>query len=199
MQKMILATTALLLITLIGISADAQNTDKKEDEKPKTTTVDAWRNALPQSETTGIPPAVVMEESTDNVEGAEDKAQIEKRILDLEQRLLEALKQRDPAALKVLLADDFILAGVNIPGTQPDKTRFIEWAQKKLELKSYNIQKTTVRVYPTTAVVTTSYKRQAKIAGLPTDGDFIVTDVWVKRGKRWQAVSHHISRLEKSL
>ncbi len=194
---MILATAALVFITLTGVSADAQNTNKKEDEKPKTTTVDAWRNALPQSETTGIPPVVVMEESTDNVEVAEDTTQIEKRIIDLEQRLMEALKQRDPAALKVLLADDFMLAGVNIPGTQPDKTRFIEWAQKKLELKSYIIQKTTVRVYPTTAVVTTSYKRQAKIAGLPTDGDFTVTDVWVKRGKRWQAVSHHISRLEK--
>lgn len=199
MQKMILATTALLLITLTSVSANAQNTDKKEDEKPKTSTVDAWRNALPQSETVDAPPAVVMEESKDNVEGAEDEAQIKKRILDLEQRLMEALKQRDPATLKVLLADDFVLAGVNIPGTQPDKTRFIEWAQKKLELKSYNIQKATVRVYPTTAVVTTSYKRQATIAGSPTDGDFIVTDVWVKRGKRWQAVSHHISQLEKPL
>jgi ketosteroid isomerase-like protein len=197
MQKTILVTTAFLLITLTGIGANAQSTDKKENEKNKTTTVDAWRNALPQSETTEAPPVVVMEESKDNVEAAEDEAQIEKRILELEQRLMEALKQRDSAALKNLLADDFMLAGVNIPGSQPDKTRFIEWAQKKLELKSYNVQKTTVRVYPTTAVVTTNYKRQASIAGSPTDGDFIVTDVWVKRGKRWQAVSHHISRLEK--
>lgn len=197
MQKTILVTTAFLLITLTGIGANAQSTDKKENEKNKTTTVDAWRNALPQSETTEAPPVVVMEESKDNVEAAEDEAQIEKRILELEQRLMEALKQRDSAALKHLLADDFMLAGVNIPGSQPDKTRFIEWAQKKLELKSYNVQKTTVRVYPTTAVVTTNYKRQASIAGSPTDGDFIVTDVWVKRGKLWQAVSHHISRLEK--
>jgi len=197
MQKTILVTTAFLLITLTGIGANAQSTDKKENEKNKTTTVDAWRNALPQSETTEAPPVVVMEESKDNVEAAEEEAQIEKRILELEQRLMEALKQRDSAALKHLLADDFMLAGVNIPGSQPDKTRFIEWAQKKLELKSYNVQKTTVRVYPTTAVVTTNYKRQASIAGSPTDGDFIVTDVWVKRGKLWQAVSHHISRLEK--
>ncbi len=197
MQKMILATAALVFITLTGVSADAQNTNKKEDEKPKTTTVDAWRNALPQSETTGIPPAVVMEESTDNVEAAEDAAQTEKRILDLEQRLMEAIKQRDSVALKSLLADDFMPTGVNISRAQPDKTRFIEWTQKNLELKSYTVEKTSVRVYQRTAVVTVNYKRQATIAGVPSDGDFVATNVWIKRGKLWQAVSQHISQVSK--
>ncbi|HLM02247.1 MAG TPA: nuclear transport factor 2 family protein, partial [Pyrinomonadaceae bacterium] len=77
------------------------------------------------------------------------------------------------------------------------KTRYIEWALRNLELKSYNLEKTTVRVYPSTAIVTFNYKRQATVAGAPADGDFIVTDVWVKRGKRWQAASHHISPLPK--
>lgn len=198
MQKTILATAALLLITLSGISADAQATDKKDNEKNKTTTVDAWRNAIPEGENTS-PPVVVMEESTDNVEAAENAAQTEKRILDLEQRLMEALKGRDSIALKGLLADDFVFAGVNIPGAQPDKIRFIDWAQKKLEIKSYDIKKTSMRIYRTTAIVTTNYKRQATTAGAPTDGDFVVTDVWVKRGKLWQAVSHHVSQSEKSL
>ncbi len=196
MQKMILAVTTLLLITLASISAYAQNTDKKETEK--TTTVDAWRQALPQAEqTSDTPPVVVMEESRDNVEAKETATQVEKRILDLELRLMEALKQRDSVALKYLLADSFMPAGLNITESQSDKTSFIEWAVKKLELKSYTVEKTTVRVYPTTAVVTVRYKRQATIAGSPSNGDFITTDVWVKRGKLWQAVSHHISQLSK--
>jgi hypothetical protein len=199
MQKTILATAAIILIGLTGTGAHAQATGKKDDEKNKTTTVDAWRTAIPESENVNASPVVVMEESRDNVEGAEDAAQTEKRILDLEQRLMEALKLRDSVALKGLLADDFVFAGVNIPGTQPDKTRFIDWAQKKLEIKSYEVQKTTVRLYLRTAVVTTIYKRQANIAGAPTNGDFVVTDVWVKRGKLWQAASHHISPLEKPL
>lgn len=195
MRKMILVTMpALLLITLASVRVHAQGTEKKEAEK--TTTLDAWRQALPDgNQSANTPPTVAMDESKDNVESEETPAQVEKRILDLERRLLEALKLRDAAALKRFLADDFILAGMNLNGTatQTDKTRYIEWALKNLELKSYNLEKTTVRVYPATAIVTFNYKRQASVAGAAADGDFIVTDVWVKRGKRWQAASHHIS------
>jgi hypothetical protein len=200
MQKTILFIITLLLITLTGINAQAQNTEKKEAEKPQTTTttVDAWREATPLSEQSYYtPPAVVEAESSDNVESKETDAQIEKRILDLEQRLMEALKKRDPVMLKHLLAEDFVPAGVNITAAQPDKTRYIEWALKNLELKSYTLGKTTVRVFRTTAIVTVNYKRQATIAGLPSNGDFIITDVWVKREKQWKAVSHHISQSSK--
>lgn len=199
MRKMILVIMpALLLIALAGASASAQGTEKKETEK--TTTLDAWRQALPDGDQSpNIPPRVAMGDSKDNVEAEETPAQIEKRILDLERRLMEALKLRDAATLQRLLADDFILAGMNLTGTasQPDKTRYIEWALKNLELKSYNLEKTTVRVYASTAIVTFNFKRQASVAGSPADGDFMVTDVWVKRGKRWQAAAHHISPLPK--
>lgn len=176
-----------------------------QKEGEKTTTIDAWRQSLPDNNQSNTPPTVVMEESRDNVEGEETPEQIEKRILDLERRLMEALKLRDSAALKRFLADDFIFAGVNTTATgagtnaaqSSDKTRYIEWALRNLELKTYNLEKTTVRVFPSTAVVTFNYKRQANVAGSPADGDFTVTDVWVKRGKRWQAVAHHISPLPK--
>lgn len=198
MRKTILVTIALLLITSANITAKAQNTEKKEDEKPKTTTVDAWRESIPQGEQiSDTPPVVVMEESRDNVEKKESAAEIEKRVLALDQRLMEAIKQRDAAALQYLLAEDFIFAGVNIPGTQTDKTRYIDWALKKFELKTYSFEKTTVRAFPSAAIVTTNYKRQAVIAGSPSDGDFIVTNVWVKRGKLWQAVSQHNSQTAK--
>jgi ketosteroid isomerase-like protein len=184
-------------MTLASVSASAQGTEKKETEK---TTLDAWRQALPDSDqSANTPPTVAMDDSKDNVESEETPAQIEKRILDLERRLMEALKLRDSVALKRFLADDFILAGMNLNGTaaQSDKIRYIEWALRNLELKSYNLEKTTVRVYPSTVIVTFNYKRQAIVAGSPADGEFIVTDVWVRRGKRWEAASHHISPLPK--
>lgn len=199
MRKMILVIIpALLFITLASASVRAQGTEKKETEK--TTTIDAWKQALPDGDQSADTPLkVAMGDSKDNVESEETPAQIEKRILDLERRLMEAVKLRDAAALQRFLADDFILAGMNLTGTaaQSDKTRYIEWALKNLELKSYNLEKTTVRVYSSTAIVTFNFKRQASVAGSPADGDFIVTDVWVKRGKRWQAASHHISLLPK--
>ena len=197
MRKIILSAAALLLMTTASsVNSYAQNTEKKD--APKTTTVDAWRESLPQSEVTSeMPPAVVMEESTNNVEAKETPAQIEKRILELEQKLMASLKQRDAVSLGNLLADDFVLAGVDIAGAQPDKARFIQWALKSLEIKSYNLEKTTVRAFPSAAIVTYRYKRQATVGGAPADGDFIVTDVWVKRAKQWRAVSHHISQQPK--
>jgi hypothetical protein len=195
MQKMILIIATLFLITSASIDAHAQNTEKKEPEK--ITAVDAWRQALPESEQTSNTPVVVMDESTNRVEVRETPEQVEERILALEQKLMEALKGRDSVALKYLLADDFIPAGVNITAAQPDKARFIEWSLKNLEIKSYTVEKTTVRVYQSTAVVTVQYKRQAAVAGVPSDGNFIATDVWVRRGKQWQAVSHHVSPLPK--
>jgi len=195
MQKMILIIATLFLITSASIDAHAQNTEKKDPEK--TNAVDAWRQALPESEQTSNTPVVVMDESTNRVEARETPEQVEKRILDLEQKLMEALKGRDSVALKYLLADDFIPAGVNITAAEPDKARFIEWSLKNLEIKSYTVEKTTVRVYQSTAVVTVQYKRQAAVAGVPSDGNFIATDVWVRRGKQWQAVSHHVSPLPK--
>jgi len=193
MKKTILASITLLLITLATSGIQAQTPEKKEAETPPTGAVDAWRNAMPPQSEVTAPAAALAEE----VDGEETESQVENRIQNLEQQLLEALKQRDPATLKFLLADDLMIAGVSIPGGQSDKVRFIDWAQKKLELKSYSVQKTAVRVYPSTAVVTVHYKRQASIAGAPSDGDFMVTNVWVKRGKQWQAVSHHISPVAK--
>lgn len=194
---MILVIAALLLVTSANVIVRAQSTEKKEDAKPQTATVDAWRQALPASEETDTPPIVVMDEARDNIEARETPAQIETRIRELEGRLMEAFKQRDSAALKQLLADDFLPAGAaNITEAQTDKTRFIDWALKNPELKSYAAEKTKVRVFPaSTAVVTTYYKQQTMVGGVPTDVDFTATNVWVKRKKQWQVVSHHVSRL----
>lgn len=193
MQKIILLTAAFTLITLTSLSAQAQDKEKKEAEKPQTTTVDAWRTALPVNEQPPTRPAPVAEES----EVVETPAEIEKKVLDLEKRLLEALKGRDSATLKTLLADDFLFAGINITGAKSDKIRYINWAVKNLELKSFILDKPSVRASPTTAIVIYNYKRQANIGGAPSDGDFVVTSVWVKRGNQWLAVSHHISPLPK--
>jgi hypothetical protein len=198
--KIILAVIpALLLIALSSVGARAQDAEKKETEK--TTTIDAWRQSVSEGDqSANTPPTVAMKESKDNVEGEETPAQTEKRILDLERRLMEALKLRDSSTLRRFLADDFLLAGMNPAGNaaQTDKIRYIEWALRNPELKSYSLEKATVRVYPAAAaVVTFNYKRQATINDSPADGDFVVTDVWVKRGKQWRAASRHISQMPK--
>ncbi len=191
MQKTILVAIQILLIFIISVDLYAQSSNEKE-KKPQTATVDAWREALPLSEE-NAPTIPVPEESTDNVERKETAAETERRILELEQRLMESLKVRDSASLGFLIADDFMLAGLDLAGTESDKDRFVKWATSQLKVKSYDVEKVLVRVYPATAVVTLRYKRQASIGGAPADGDFTVTNVWVRRDKLWRITSHHIS------
>ena len=199
MRKIILVFIALLLTTAASNSAQAQGADKKEAEKSKTT-IDAWRQALPASEQPENPPLIVMDESIDNVEAKETAAQIETRILDLERKLMEAFSLRDSAALKQLLADDFMPAGADLTELQSEKTRFIEWALKNSELKTLEVEKVKVRVHSATAaVVTTYYKQQKVVNGVPAGVDFTATDVWLKRRKQWQAVSRHITELPKKI
>ncbi len=201
MKKMILISAALLLAIFANINVQAQTGDKKEEPKPpETTTIDAWRTAFPAGEQPGFITPAAAEEVRTTSEVTESPAQVKKRIAVLEQNLMEALKQRDSNTLKNLLGDDFVSAGVNIPGVTVsgppvNKGGYIDWAMKNLELKSYKFEKATVQIYPQTAVVTFNYNRQAVIGGAPSDGNFVVTDVWVKRGDQWQAVSHHISQL----
>lgn len=198
MRKISLMITACLLVTLATIiGADAQTLEKKDSEK---TTVDAWRGAIPQGEqSSDAPPTVITAESRDNVEARETPAEIEKRILELQTRFMEALKKRDAATLNYLLADDFAPTEISATDSQTDKNRFIQAALKNTDLKSFVVEKTTVRSYRTAAVVTVRYKQQSGAAGAAaSDSGFISTDVWVKRGKLWQAVSHHVSPIPKS-
>lgn len=193
---MILVAASLLLAASANVGVRAQGTEKKDETKAPTATIDAWRQALPAVEQTDVAPQIVMEESRNNIEARETTAQIETRILDLERRLMEAFKQRNSTVLKELLADDFMPAGTNITESQADKARFIEWSLKNSNLKSYAAEKTKVRVFPASlAVVTTFFKQQIVVGGVPTEVDFTATDVWVKRKKQWQAISHHVSQI----
>jgi len=194
MRKIIIAVGLLLLTASASIDSYAQDADKKPQ-----TTIDAWRQALPGG-VSSDPPTVVMDESTNNVEVKETAAQIESRIFDLERRLMDAFNKRDSIALNQLLADDFVPAGADLTESQAEKNRFIEATLKNTDTKTYVPEKTKVRVYSTTtAVVTTYYKQQKVVGGAPAATvDFTATDVWLKRKKQWQAVSHHVTELPKT-
>lgn len=186
---------ALLVAAAANLTIYAQ--DKKETEKPTTTTVDAWRTALPTGENPAGSTRPSVPEEANEPPTLESAAEIEKIVLDREKRMLEALKARDSATLKSLLAEDFLLTGIAIAGTKPDKIRYLDWAAKNFELRAFVIGKTAVRVSAATAVVTYNYTRQANVAGASSDGDFAVTSVWVKRGNEWLVIAHHISPMPK--
>ena len=182
-----------MVISLAAATMWSQTPEKKETEKPTSTTVDAWRGALPQSETVGTP--VGSEGLTgDGLEIRESTSEIENRVIGLEERFLDALKRRDPALLTPLLAHDYMPAGMSLAGPSAGKTYFLARSLKESELSAYQIEKTTARVYDQTVVTTVRYKKTPATPAAAASGpDLIATGVWVRRENQWEVVSHHVS------
>ena len=198
MKKLALTGAAFALLAFANFNAAAQTTDNGQPEKQEKTTIDAWRGAMPQAEQ----PSDSTMENPDKTDLVEETANdIQNKIIGLEQNLLAAHQQRDAAAFKEILADDFVPAGMNTTDARADKNRYTAQMFKNSELQDYGIEKVAVRVYGKTALATVNYKKQtaagASAASAAAAGNLIATDVWVKNGLRWQLVSHHISSAPK--
>lgn len=179
----------LALACLLALVASAQTPSRQDDSSQKpTTTVDAWREALPQGEETT--PASGNGETAGAGETIE---QIERRLLALEQRWAGAVKMGDAATLKRVLSDDFTFAGGRAVDALADKTQYIERALADTKRAAPVLDRATVRVYGETAVVNAWYKQLAADAAHGQGGSLLVTDVWIKQGRRWRAVSRHAS------
>ena len=190
MKKIIFSITAFVFLAMASFSAFAQKTETKPTEKNEITTLDSWRQALPDKEEPYYKPPA--EKDSEVIE--ETAIDVQKKIINLEQSLIKAHQQGDAAAFKNLLADDFMPAGINLSGAKPDKTRYIAWTLKNSELKPYVIEKIKVRVYGTTALATVDYKKPPATADAPAVVTLTATDVWVKSGMQWQLVSHQTSQ-----
>lgn len=107
-----------------------------------------------------------------------------RQLLDLEHRWLTAAMQRDLPTLRDILADDFV--DVTYKGGLRDKTDHLQSSLAPSKSKQ-TLEELKVRFYGDTGIVT------GLNVVVSTDGSATYrirfTDVFVKRGGRWQAVS----------
>ena len=126
----------------------------------------------------------------------------EQDIKDLEDRLAHATRQIDLDALDHLYADDIIFTGVT--GAICGKSEIMDEArrgaaehkaaaQTKHFVASYDKSDIKIISRPDTAV--TNYKFVVTIEhdGAQTKHAYRTTNVWMKRGARWQVVVGHTS------
>jgi uncharacterized protein (TIGR02246 family) len=117
----------------------------------------------------------------------------EREILALQHTWMKAVMAHDAAALQDILAEDFTLTSVHSSGELVGKAEYIG-SFGKVKNSLFSFRDVIVRIYGEMAVVNSRFNQQYTADQKEAAGDFLLTDVWVKRNGRWQAVSRHASR-----
>ena len=115
---------------------------------------------------------------------------------DLENKWMNAWKNKDEKTVREILADDFTLTSSLSTGELITKEQWIA-ALPKYICKSFAFDTIKVRVNGNTAVLNIWYHQQATVNGKEWDGNFLMTDVWVKqKNDNWQVIARHASWLK---
>ncbi|HVQ39916.1 MAG TPA: nuclear transport factor 2 family protein [Pyrinomonadaceae bacterium] len=122
------------------------------------------------------------------------QSQFKAEILAAGDKLDEAFLKSDPAALALLLADEFI--STDGEGLVRDKAETIARLNRphvKLESLGADEKEMRVSFYGDVAVETGRYTAKGTNRGKPFTEMERYTTVWVKRDARWQIVADHVS------
>ena len=120
---------------------------------------------------------------------------VEKVITDLEYKWADAIVKKDTAILRELIADDFF--GTSWSGETYTKATAIKDIESGTFIaESLDVEGVNVRVFGDTAVVTLSQTEKSQYNKNDGSGSYSYSDVWVKRGGRWQAVSSFGFRMD---
>jgi ketosteroid isomerase-like protein len=122
-------------------------------------------------------------------------SEAEQEIIKLAHEWLDAIAQRDRAALERILADDFVIAGWLPEGRLGEREFYIEDAMKPIPIEqaSFNYDQWKFRFHDNIAIVNCLFKCHALVAGNEWGGTFLFTDVWIKKNESWQVSTRHSS------
>ncbi len=120
--------------------------------------------------------------------------QAEQEIRQREIRRFEAMVRGDVAALDDILSED--LTYTHATGVFETKAEFIAKLKSgQTKYESFAPEDMLVRLYGTTCVVTGMARVKVRVKGEPLSFQLRFTDVYVKKGDRWQMVAWQATRL----
>jgi len=115
-------------------------------------------------------------------------------VKKLELEWMESYVKRDTDFLERYVSDDY--TSIDPHGTVVDKKGEIESVKSgDVAITEMKPNEMTVRTYGDAAVITGQSTIKAKVSGQDASGEYRFTDVWVKRGDRWQAVASQLTRI----
>lgn len=123
-----------------------------------------------------------------------DRNRTEQELRALETAWDNAVAAKDTMALGRIIADDFVMIGAN--GTVSDKRLLIEGiADPQLQIEPFQTEDVRVRIYGNVAVLTGRYSQRGRWQGQAYETAARYTDVYVRSGGRWRAVSAQATRI----
>lgn len=181
----------LFILTLMLVLAPTIAMAQEKETQKNGTTVEAWRQALPPETETQLP----VEETVEVSPSLPSKDDIRKTLLALELAWMESLRVRDADSLSQIISGDFTFTSPRVIDGL-DRVKYLESVLGDLKLTSYEFNRTTVRLFGRTAIVSGLLKQKATMKGEDWGGNYLVTDVWISREGTWRVVSRHESLLQ---
>lgn len=121
---------------------------------------------------------------------------VEAELMRLEREIGQANIRRDKAFFEKIEADEFIFtdSGGGIT-TKAEDVASLDKPAGEFKLVSYEVDEMKVSVYGNTAVVTGRTTTVSRGKDREVTSRYRFTDVFVRRGGRWQIVAGHSSRI----
>jgi Domain of unknown function (DUF4440) len=109
----------------------------------------------------------------------------------LEKRVMDAVVAQDRPALEAILAPDFELRTARTGGEITLRDEWLQAATSTYKIRSFAVNRLTVRVLGTYAVVNFVYEQQANFSGRDLSGNFFIVDLWQKTGGEWKLAARY--------
>ena len=111
---------------------------------------------------------------------------------------MEAVRSRDVTFLDDLLGEEFTLT-TGRPGNEVrSRQEYIDITRERYVIEDFQFEDLDVHIYADAALVRSRYAQRGRMDGHNRDQTFLMTDVFVRRAGRWQAVTRHVSPLDRS-
>ncbi len=120
---------------------------------------------------------------------------VEAEIAQAEQAWMEAWRQRDIKACARVLADEFQLVSAR-SGELFGKAKWLALAEVAFVCRTFSFDEVQVQTYGEIAIAHILYRQEGSAWGKDWSGRFRITDVWVWRDNRWQAITRHSTQIE---
>ncbi len=117
----------------------------------------------------------------------------EAELRELTDAWVDAVARRDVDTLEALLAPEFTFT-TGHRGTL-GRAEWLETTRARYVVDEHELEEIAVDVFPAAAVVRSRLRQRGSMDGERRDLTYLLTDTWVRRDGRWQAVARHSSPL----